>query len=160
MADVITEICKKEIDFIKETCSSHQVMYDMKNLAISTFAYYYIIFIFNYKSITGGQEMDVQDFFIEKFSEFNRNEFQDTPFKSVLENENVFESKLKFVDRRVRKSYQANNYQFVDDGLSSEYILEFLEQHEDIYKIKETIALRIKDIVEYASKMDDESCLE
>ena len=60
-----------------------------------------------------------------------------------MENESDFFDQLKLVDRRVRESYHAHNKIFVDDGISDEYILEFLENAADKDAIKDEIVYKI-----------------
>jgi 3'-phosphoadenosine 5'-phosphosulfate sulfotransferase (PAPS reductase)/FAD synthetase len=92
----------------------------------------------------------VEEVYKEKFSLFNRSRFEDEPFKDVLQNETIFAEKLKTVDRRVRNSYHENNRTFVDDGISDEYILEFISDGNDKDKIKSDIVIKV--LKDWASK--------
>ena len=124
-------------------CERHHVAYDEKKLIISTFCYFYTIWIFNYENITAGQADDVEEIYKNHFFNFNRKKYEDLPFKSVLENEEIFTTQLKRIDRRVRASYHAHNHTFVDDGLTDEYILEFVHNAEDKEKIKSEIVIKV-----------------
>ena len=86
---------------------------------------------------------EIEEIYKKHFCNFNRKQFEDQPFKSVVENESDFFEQLKLVDRRVRESYHAHNKMFVDDGISDEYILEFLENAADKDAIKDEIVYKI-----------------
>ena len=150
LAGVIAEKCLNELSEVMDICSKYSVSYDYKNLVISTFAYYYVIWLFNFENIIVRQSEIVEEVYKEKFSLFNRSRFDDEPFKDVLQNETTFAEKLIAVDKRVRKSYHENGHIFVDDGVSDEYILEFINDENDKDKIKIDIVIKI--IRDWASK--------
>ena len=143
IADGLAELCIKELVDIMGICHKYQVPYDDKKLIISTFSYYYTIWLYNFENITVGQADDIQEIYINHFRNFNRKNFEDCPFREVLENEELFLNQLKHIDRRVRNSFQSNNHVFVDDGISDEFILEFINNANDKEKIKSEIAYKI-----------------
>ena len=160
MADGLAELCIKELLDIMNICDQHQVQYDEKRLIIATFCYYYTIWIFNFDNITVGQAENVEKIYTKHFCNFNRKKFEDLPFREVVENEDLFDKLLKQVDRRIRISYQSHNHTFVDDGISDEYILEFILDANDKEKIKPEIVYKIlKDWVYVAHKAGEQSSI-
>ena len=149
IADGLAELCIKELVEVMGICDKHHVTYDERKLIISTFCYFYVIWIFNFENITAGQARDVEKIYKNHFCNFNRKNFEDLPLKTVLENEEIFSEQLKRIDRRIRASYHANNHTFIDDGLTDEYILEFINFIDDKEKIKPEIVHKV--LKEWAS---------
>ena len=143
IANGLAELCIKELVDIMGICHKHQVSYNDKKLIISTFSYYYTIWIYNFDNITVGQAEEVEKIYTNHFRNFNRKNFENSPFREVLENEDMFLEQLKRVDRRIRNSYQSNGHIFVDDGISDEFILEFIDNINDKDKINSEIVYKI-----------------
>ena len=143
IADGLAELCIKELVEVIGICDKHHVTYDERKLIISTFCYFYVIWIFNFENITAGQARDVEKIYKNHFCNFNRKKFEDLPFKTVLENEEIFSEQLRRIDRRIRASYHSNNHTFIDDGLTDEYILEFIDCIDDKEKIKPEIVHKV-----------------
>lgn len=143
MAGAMAEICIHELVDIMGICSKHNVHYDEKKLIIATFAYFYTVWLFNFANITAGQADALEETYKEKFSLFNRKQYENEPFKNVIENEHLLAEQLVRVDRRVRSSYHANSHTFVDDGISDDFILEFVDSQESKEIIKAEIVIKI-----------------
>jgi hypothetical protein len=143
MAGAMAEICLKELADIMDICEKNNVPYNEKKLIVSTFTYFYAIWIFNFENITVGQEEELQEIYKKKFSLFNRYHYENEPFKEVIENEQMLVEQLERVYKRIRKSYQSNNHTFVDDGVSDEFILEFVESKELKEFIKPEIVIKV-----------------
>lgn len=144
---------------VEKICQEQKVQYDHKKLVISTFAYFYEIWLFSFKGIRGGQASDLEDLFDEKFKEYNRQAFEGFPERQILDNEQQLKDMLKRVDRRIRESYHANNYTLVDDGLSEEYISEFVTNVTAIPAIKEQIVIKMMDEWTRLGKKADDTYL-
>ena len=112
-------------------------------LVTATFAYFYVIWTFSFKGIRAYQCDEVETRFTGDFVSFIKQEFENAPYKAVLECETAFKDILKRVDRRVRNSYHNNNRTLVDDGLSTEFLMEFIEDTASIECIKVNISERI-----------------
>ena len=54
------------------------------------------------------------------------NAYEEDSYKAVLSNEEHLEEMLSLVDKSIRTSYHANNYTFIDDGLTDSFILSFI----------------------------------
>lgn len=143
LAGGMAEICLNEIMEIMEICSNHNIRYNEKKLIVSTFSYFYTVWIFNFGNITAGQADELAAIYKEKFSLFNRKHYENEPFKDVIENEQKLAEQLLQVDKRIRGSFQANNLTFVDDGISDEFILEFVESEATKELIKPEIVIKI-----------------
>ena len=143
IADGLAELCIKELIDIMGICHKHNVSYDEKKLIISTFCYFYTIWTVNYGQIKLKNYQELESRYTNHFCNFNRAQFETASYKDVIENEHVFKEQLVRVDKRVRKSYHANDGVFVDDGISDEFILEFIESSNDKERIKAEIVLKI-----------------
>ena len=122
---------------------NYQITYDHVKLVTATFAYFYVIWTFSFKGIRGYQCDEVETGYTESFLTYTKQAFEDAPYKTVLESEATFRDMLKRVDRRVRNSYHENNRTLVDDGLSDEFLREFIENTDSIQEIKSFISKRI-----------------
>lgn len=143
IADGLAELCIKELIDIMGICHKHNVSYDEKKLIISTFCYFYTIWTVNYGQIKLKNYQELESRYTNHFCNFNRAQFETASYKDVIENEHVFKEQLVRVDKRVRESYHANDGVFVDDGISDEFILEFIESSNDKERIKAEIVLKI-----------------
>lgn len=143
MAGGMAEICIHELLDIMGICAKHNVSYNEKKLIVATFAYFYTIWIFNFENIIAHQADKLEEIYKEKFSLFNRKQYENEPFKDVIENEQLLAETMVRVDKRVRNSYHFNNHTFVDDGISDEFILEFAEGQETKELIKPEIVIKI-----------------
>ena len=56
-----------------------------------------------------------------------------------MENEKNFPDMIKKLYYRIRSSYEKNNFVFIDDGLTEEFLMEFVSDKNDIEKIKPII---------------------
>ena len=117
----------KQWKSIEKLCQNVQVSYDYEKLAIATFTYFLVIWEFSFANIRAGQASDLEDIYIDKFVQ-------------IFDNEQIFKNALKRVDKRVRVSYQANNHTLLDDGLSDEFISEFVLDKASASKIQTEIA--------------------
>lgn len=161
IANGLAEVCIKEIVDVMGICAKYQVPYNQKKLIISTFSYFYSVWIVNFGNITVKQGEEIEEIYRNRFSDYNRKQFEDKPYKEVLENEEFFRDQLKRVDRRVLSSYQSNSGTFVDDGISDEYILEFIDNQEDKEKIKMEIVVKVlKDWASVAQRAGKQSTIE
>ena len=159
MGEGLAQVCSKEYVSIIKLCSDKGVAYDISKLAILTYAYFYQIWIYNFENITARQADALEKEYIQRFSEFNRNVFGDEPFTKVIENEKIFVKQLKLIGHRISESYDREEKLFVDDGISDEFILGFIEKAEDKDKIKDEIVIKVlKDWALVASKAG-EQCL-
>ena len=104
---------------------------------------FYTIWIFNFENIIAHQADKLEEIYKEKFSLFNRKQYENETFKDVIENEQLLAETMVRVDKRVRNSYHFNNHTFVDDGISDEFILEFAEGQETKELIKPEIVIKI-----------------
>lgn len=146
----------KECQAIEEIVQNCQITYDHVKLVTATFAYFYVIWTFSFKGIRGYQCDEVETGYTESFLTYTKQVFEDAPYKTVLESEATFRDMLKRVDRRVRNSYHENNRTLVDDGLSDEFLREFIENTDSIQEIKSFISKRImEDWVAIGSTADE-----
>lgn len=134
---------KMECGRIEEIAKNAQSQYDRLKLVTATFAYFYVIWTFSFKGIRAYQCDEVETRFTGEFVSFIKQEFENAPYKAVLESETTFKDILKRVDRRVRNSYHNNNRTLVDDGLSTEFLMEFVEDAASTERIKVIISKRI-----------------
>lgn len=133
----------KECQVIEAIMQNTQTTYDYVTLVTATFSYFYIIWIFSFEGLKVYQSEEVEKRYIENFITYTKTVFANAPYKAVLESESAFKDMLKRVDRRVRISYQENNYTLVDDGLSEEFLQEFVTDVTAIEKNTSTISKRI-----------------
>ena len=146
----------KELKNIEEITKNAQIQYDFVNFVTATFAYYYIIWLFSFKGIRGYQADEVEKGYIDGFIAYAKEAFENAPYKRVVESGEVFKAMLKRVDLRVRNSYHANNHTLVDDGLSNEFLLEFIADATAAQKIQPLISKRImEDWVLLGQNADD-----
>ena len=117
----------KQWKAIENICQNAQVKYDYEKLAVATFVYFFVIWQFSFGNIRAGQSMDVEDIYVDKFVQ-------------IFDNQQIIKDTLKRVDRRVRESFHSNNHTLVDDGLSDEFISEFVADTSSVTKIKMEIA--------------------
>ena len=128
---------------VEEICKSKQVVYDHAKLVISTFAYFYKVWEFSFKRLRAGQAMDLEDLFVDKFAQYNKEVFEGFPEQQIYDNAQRLKDMLKRVDSRIRESYHANNMTLVDDGLTDEYISEFISNVDSLPKVKDAIAEKL-----------------
>lgn len=150
VAGGMAEICIRELVEIMGICSKKNVSYNEKKLVVATFAYFYPIWVYNFESITVGQSIKLKEVYKEKFSLFNRKQYENEPFKIVIENEDLLAEQLVRAEQRVRNAYHADSNTFVDNGISDEFILEFVDNQEAKDKIKFEISVKI--LKDWASK--------
>lgn len=128
---------------VERICQNAQVPFDHKKLMISTFAYFYEVWLFGFKGIRLGQATELEEMYVGNFVQYNRVAFKGVPERQILDNEQILKDMLKRVDSRIRASYHVNNYTLVDDGLTDEYICEFILNVGDVSKIKVQIESKI-----------------
>ena len=126
-------------------CSNKQIEIDERKLLVSTFAYFYGVWIFNYKNITMEQEKIVQEIYKKKFSEFNRTAFENDTYKQVVDNEYEFDKLLYYVIKRINESHEKfdGKQSFEYDKLSNEFISEFIVDEKDKERIKLDVRTKI-----------------
>lgn len=144
---------------IERICQDAQVTYDQSKLVVSTFSYFYIVWMFGFTGIRSGQAMELQEKYVEKFIEYNRESFGNYTYAQVIENEKIISPMLTSVDRRIRDSWHANNRTLVDDQVWDEYINEFITDAEMAAKVKSQIARRIMDVWFMLGRKADEEYL-
>lgn len=155
----LAELATKEYVDLIGLCGKNNVLYDERKLFISTFAYYYKVWMFNFTTITVGQAEKIEVVYKQKFNAFNRKMYEEDSYKAVLGNEEQLEEMLNIVDKSIRTSYHANNYTFVDDGLTDSFILSFITNLEDKGKIKESIVKKIFDVWAYTAKQAEKQMI-
>lgn len=128
---------------VEKICQDAQIAYDHKKLVISTLAYFFVIWSFGFGSLRMGQAENLEEGYINEFSQYNKKAFEGFPERQILDNEQMLKDMLKRVDRRVRESYHNNNQTLVDDGLTDEYVFEFISNVESLPKIKNQIAEKL-----------------
>lgn len=117
--------------------------YDKLTLVTATYVYLYVIWAFSFSGIRTYQCDEVMKIYLDNFVTCVKRAFEDAPYKKVLEIEDTFKNMLERVDRRIRNSYHENNRTLVDDGLSDEFILEFISNSDEVKKIKQLISQKI-----------------
>lgn len=120
-----------------------QVSYDKLTLVTATYVYLYVIWTFSFSGIRTYQCDEVMKIYLDNFVTCVKRAFEDAPYKKVLEIEDTFKNMLERVDRRIRNSYHENNRTLVDDGLSDEFIIEFISNSDEVQKIKPLISQKI-----------------
>lgn len=143
---VAPELFKASIDewqAITQICQSAKISYDANALALSTFSYFYQVWTLIFKNLRLGQSKELEEAYISYFVDFNKKVFANASYRQVIENEKIFPEKIQKVFYRIRTSYENNNFVFSDDGLSDEFILEFLADSNDVQKIKPMISEKI-----------------
>ena len=142
-ASELFAVVKMECVRIEEIAKEAQTQVDRLKLVTATFAYFYVIWTFSFKGIRAYQCKDVETKFTGDFVTYIHTEFENAPYKAVLDCEATFKDMLKRVDCRVRNSYHNNNRTLVDDGLSTEFLMEFIEDTTVVVHIKENVSKRI-----------------
>lgn len=133
----------KEWQTLQKITQDTQIPYDNLELVTATFAYLFVIWSFSFSEIKSYQYDEVMEVYVDNFVSYVKRSFENAPYKKVLQIEETFKKMLECVDRRVRKSYHENNRILVDDGLSDEFILEFIADSNDVQKIKPMISEKI-----------------
>ena len=145
IAPKVMDAAEAEWHAIKEICNNAQVVFDNRKLGVATIVYFYAVWMAGFHGIRVGQASDLEDIFVSNFTEFNKIKFAEFPYSQVVENERDFGKKLKRVNYRVMESRERHNFTFVDDGLSAEFINEFVNDPQMAEKIRPQIASRIMD---------------
>jgi hypothetical protein len=140
LAKEIIQCSKDAVETVITMCNQLQIAFNVRNLVLTTFAYVYATWIFNYKDINGYEEDELSKHYKEMFVQFNRSYFEESSFKEVLENEELIGSFFKKADRVIRDMYHAHNRTFVDDGLTATFTTEFLENIQEVEKIGKSIS--------------------
>ena len=143
VAPELFETVTKEWKNIENIVQNAQIPYDQVKLITSTFAYFYVIWTFSFKGIRGYQCDEIEKRYTDGFAEYVKQAFENAPYKAVLESEDTLKDMLKRVDRRVRNSYHENNRTLIDDGLSREFILEFISDEAAGGRIVDAVSRRI-----------------
>ena len=159
LAPEVFDAAVNEWQAIERICQNAQVTYDQSKLVVSTFSYFYIVWVFGFTGIRSGQAMELQEKYVEKFVEYNREAFGNYTYAQVIENEKIISPMLTSVDRRIRDSWHANNRTLVDDLLWDEYINEFITDAEMAARVKTQIARRIMDVWFMLGRKADEEYL-
>lgn len=142
-----------EVQSVENILDEYQISHNKLKVAITTFAYFYIIWLFSFKDIRSGQASEIEELYRKNVLEHIKSTYESFPYKQILESEQKFDSMLKYVDRRTRKSYQNNNFTLLDDGISDEYIFEITTEKEVPEKIKSLITKKMMlDWVEVGEK--------
>ncbi len=128
---------------IEKILQNENVPYEFTKLVMSTFAYLYVIWTFGFKGIRIYQSNEIEGKYVNKFAIYAKQVFENAPYKEVLESEVTFKEMIKRVDRRVRKSYHENNLSLIDDGLTDEFLMEFIPASNLCEKIKPIISKKI-----------------
>ncbi|MBE6815301.1 MAG: hypothetical protein E7522_07640 [Ruminococcaceae bacterium] len=141
-ANSLAKMASQELLDIMNLCSNKQSEFDERKLVISTFAYFYGIWVFNYKNVTTEQEKTIQEIYKKQFSDFNRTAFENDTFKQVVDNEYEFDKLLYYIIKRINESHEKfdDKQSFEYNKLSNEFISEFIVNE----KYKEKIELDIK----------------
>lgn len=121
-----------QMEKIKKEMLKNNAVFDDKKFVISSFAYLYVFWLFNYNEITAGQAADVEEMYVSKFKEYNRICFKTSSFENVMGNEILFEIELKEVDRKIRKSFHANNHTLDYEKIVTDYLLELFNEGNDL----------------------------
>lgn len=138
LAKELSEKCAKTVIQINRKCNEIGIDYNERQLAISTFAYFFAQWAYTSKSITFAQVEKVQELYKEQFSEFNKVEFQDDSFKDVMENEQMFDATLeRFL--QYAKIYFNNETNSFSNEMIEKYILEFILSKADLDRLKDNI---------------------
>ena len=144
---------------VEKICQDAHVTYDHKKLVISTLAYFFVTWTFGFGSLRMGQAMKLEEGYMEEFSQYNKKAFEGFPERQILDNEQMLKDMLKRVDERVRESFHNNNQTLVDDGLTDEYIFEFISNVESVPKIKDQIVEKLMIEWKKLGKKADETYL-
>lgn len=144
-ANSLAKMASQELLNIMNLCSNNQIEIDERKLLVSTFAYFYGVWIFNYKNITTEQEKIVQEIYKKQFSEFNRTAFENDTYKQVVDNEYEFDKLLYYVIKRINESHEKfdGKQSFEYDKLSNEFISEFIVDEKDKERIKLDVRTKI-----------------
>ena len=144
-ANSLAKMASQELLNIMNLCSNKQIEIDERKLLVSTFAYFYGVWIFNYKNITMEQEKIVQEIYKKQFSEFNRTAFENDTYKQVVDNEYEFDKLLYYVIKRINESHEKfdGKQSFEYDKLSNEFISEFIVDEKDKERIKLDVRTKI-----------------
>lgn len=138
IAKELSEKCAKTVIQINRKCNEIGIDYNERQLAISTFAYFFAQWAYTSKSITFAQVEKVQELYKEQFSEFNKVAFQDDSFKDVMENEQMFDATLeRFL--QYAKIYFNNETNSFSNEMIEKYILEFILSKADLDRLKDNI---------------------
>ena len=139
VAPKLFSIAVKECNAIEEICQSNKIDYNYNNLVLSSLNYFYQIWLVNFKNLRLGQSEDLKDEYITCFINYNKEAFANSSYSQVMENEKNFPDMIKKLYYRIRSSYEKNNFVFIDDGLTEEFLMEFVSDKNDIEKIKPII---------------------
>ena len=144
-ANSLAKMASQELLDMMNFCSNKQIEINERKLLISTFAYFYGIWTFDYKNITTEQEKTIQEIYKKQFSEFNRTAFENDTFKQVVDNEYEFDKLLYYIIKRINESHNKfeNNQSFEYDKISDEFISEFVANEKDKEKIKLDVRTKI-----------------
>ena len=120
-------------------------MNKIRKLLISSFAYFYGIWTFNYKNITTEQEKLIQEIYKKQFSEFNRTAFENDTFKQVVDNEYEFDKLLYYILKRINEYQEKfeNNHSVEYEKIADEFISEFISNEKEKEQIKFDIKTKI-----------------
>lgn len=136
VSKTISEQCAKSLIAINRKCSEIGIEYNDRKLAIATFAYFFVQWVYTSKNISFAQVGEVQKLYKEQFSDFNKVAFQDDSFKSVIENEQIFADVLKKFLGYAKNFYNSENNSFSKE-MMEKYISEFIQNESDIAILKE-----------------------
>lgn len=133
----------KECAAIENICRSAAVDFDLNRLVLSSLAYFYQVWTIAFKNIRLGQSKELEKAYVDCFVSYNKETFANSSYSQVIENEKVFPELLERIFYRIRTAYEKNNFTFVDDGLSTEFICEFISNKTEAEKIREVIAEKL-----------------
>lgn len=143
VASELFDTITKECEIIENIVQDAQIPYEQIKLVTSTFAYFYVIWVFSFKGIRSYQCDEIEKRHTDNFVEYAKQMFENAPYKTVTESETVFKDMLKRVDKRVRNAYHENNKTLIDDGLSKEFVLEFISNEAIDNHIVDVVSKRI-----------------
>ena len=144
-ANSLAKMASQELLNIMNLCSDKQIEIDERKLLISSFAYFYGIWTFNYKNITTEQEKLIQEIYKKQFSEFNRTAFENDTFKQVVDNEYEFDKLLYYILKRINEYQEKfeNNHSVEYEKIADEFISEFISNEKEKEQIKFDIKTKI-----------------
>lgn len=131
IAKTLSDKCAKTVIQINRKCVEIGIDYSERKLVIATFAYFFTQWAYTNKSITIAQVADIKVLYKKQFNDFNEIAFQDDSYKSVMENEQIFDELLeKFL------YYAKLHYDINSNSLNKEmmrmYICEFVYNQLDV----------------------------
>ncbi len=159
MAGAMAEIGVYEMIAISEILDNKNIRYNDRNIVVETFAYFYAVWMVNWRGLSREQQKEIWHTYEKKFSLFNRKYYEGSTEKIITDNERVLRSKMTCLVQRVSKSYDVKTGTFYDDGISDEYLADILIDENDAEVVKAEIVVRILRNWAYTAAKAKEQCM-